>query len=144
MEKAKIKINTKLYEDSTKKKKNDDIDFYTEAKKEVVGKNILLFYDETYGINNEKCITELLINDSKTEIKRLYKGNNLQSNIIFSKGKRHTSKFVTEHGEIDIEVLTKDINNKIDKKGNGTIDIDYEICFENSYTNRYMLNLEIS
>ena len=68
----------------------------------------------------------------------------LSSEIEFKKGKRYKTHYPTAMGNIEMEILTKSITNSIDiEKGQGKLNIEYDIHLSGLSDGKNVINIEI-
>jgi uncharacterized beta-barrel protein YwiB (DUF1934 family) len=68
----------------------------------------------------------------------------IDTEIQFEKGKRFNGFYDTPYGAVEMEVLTDDVVNNINRaKGIGSLNIDYHISLRGLSEGRSRLNIEI-
>ncbi len=134
-------IGKQLYSNEEEEK----VEFMTEGKfVEENDGSIFLVYDESEFSGVEGCTTSLKINGDKVLMQRSGEQVPLDTEIEFEKGKRFTGYYNTPYGAIEMEVLTNEVINKIDRdQGNGTLNIDYHISLRGLAESRSCLDIEI-
>jgi len=123
----------------------EKVEFVTEGKfVEEMDGSISLMYDESDFSGMEGCTTSLRINGEKVLMQRHGALVPLDTEIEFEKGKRFTGYYNTPYGTIEMEVLTNDVVNRINRdKGNGSLNIDYHISLRGVSESRSRLDIEI-
>jgi len=122
----------------------EQLEFVTEGKYYVKDDSIYLLYDESEFSGMAGCTTSLKITDDHIKMKRYGQGLGLDTEIIFEKGKRFKGYYDTPYGSVEMEVLTNDIVNKIEKsEGRGSLNIDYNISLRGLSEGRSILDIQI-
>ena len=122
----------------------EQMEFVTEGKYQEEGDAIVLSYDESElsGING--CTTSLKITGDKILMKRFGVSMPLDTEIQFEKGKRFTGFYDTPFGAVEMEVLTNNVVNNINRAdATGTVNIDYHISLRGLSEGRSRLDIEI-
>lgn len=119
----------------------DEMEFVTEARLFERNDAVYLMYEETELSGVPGCKTLLRFRDDEIQLKRLGKGAGIGNEICFRKGKRYTGLYETPFGAIEMEVLTNDLKNTLSAKGEGQIDIDYDISLKGLLEGRNRLNI---
>ncbi|GAB1475772.1 hypothetical protein MASR2M70_06040 [Bacillota bacterium] len=122
----------------------EQLELVTEGKYYEEDGTMFLSYDESGFSGMEGCTTSLMIRDDEILMKRCGEAVPLDTEIRFEKGKRFTGYYGTPFGAVEMEVLTNDVVNKINKDvPKGSIDIDYHISLRGLSEGRSRLNIEI-
>lgn len=120
------------------------LEFVTEGKYFVKGDSVYLMYDESEFSGMEGCTTSLKITGDNIKMKRYGDSIGLDTEIVFEKGKRFKGFYDTPYGSVEMEVLTNDVVNRIEKnEGRGTLNIDYHISLRGLSEGRSILDIEI-
>ncbi len=120
------------------------LEFVTEGKYYVKGDSVYLLYDESHFSGMEGCTTSLKITGDKIKMKRFGEVIGLDTEIEFEKGKRFKGYYDTPYGSIEMEVLTNDVVNNIQKiEAKGSLNIDYHISLRGLSEGRSILDIEI-
>lgn len=131
-------ISTKAEEDE------QQMEFVTEGRYYEKDDAVYLLYEESEFSGMEGCTTSLKISGDKVRMKRYGDSISLDMAIDFEKGKRFKGFYDTPFGAIEMEVLTNDVVNRIQKEdGKGSLDIDYHISLRGLSEGRSVLNIEI-
>ncbi len=131
-------ISAKEAEDEQK------MEFVTEGRYYEKDDAVYLLYEESEFSGMEGCTTSLKISGDKVRMKRYGDSISLDMAIDFEKGKRFKGFYDTPFGAIEMEVLTNDVVNRIQREdGKGSLDIDYHICLRGLSEGRSVLNIEI-
>lgn len=118
----------------------DVIELVTEGKYYKKGDTTYLVYQESEISGMEGCTTTLKITDDLVSMKRFGTAN---SEIKFKKGVRFNTFYNTPMGNIELEILTKQINNTISDTAKGSIDIEYDISLQGLVEGRNKMNIKI-
>ncbi|HWQ77670.1 MAG TPA: DUF1934 domain-containing protein [Anaerovoracaceae bacterium] len=122
----------------------EQLEFVTEGKYYVKGESVYLLYDESEFSGMEGCTTSLKITGDHIKMKRYGDSIGLDTEIVFEKGKRFKGYYDTPYGSVEMEVLTNDVINRIEKtEGRGTLNIDYHISLRGLSEGRSILDIEI-
>jgi len=122
----------------------EQLEFVTEGKYYVKGDSVYLLYDESEFSGMEGCTTSLEITGDNIKMKRSGESIGLDTEIEFEKGKRFKGYYDTPYGSVEMEVLTNDVVNKIEKaEGKGSLNIDYHISLRGLSEGRSILDIEI-
>ena len=117
------------------------VELITEGKYYSKGDATYLIYRETELSGVQGCTTTLKITDDSINMKRFGAAS---SEIKFEKGKRFNTHYNTPYGNIEMEVLTKKIENGINKKdATGFLNIEYDISLQGLIEGKNNLNIEI-
>lgn len=119
---------------------NDTIELFTEGKYYDKDNAKYLVYEETDISGMEGCTTTLKIAEDKIIMKRY---GNASSELVFEKGKRHTSSYSTPYGNIKMEILTKKLEYTIDDEAKGNISLKYNISLQGLSEGTNDLDIEI-
>lgn len=122
----------------------EQLEFMTEGKFYEKDDSIYLVYDESEFSGMEGCKTSLKITGDKIQMRRYGESVPLDTEIQFEKGKRFIGYYDTPFGAVEMEVLTNDVVNNINKADvKGTLNIDYHISLRGLSEGRNRLDIEI-
>ncbi len=127
----------------TREAGEDEMEFVTEGKLYRRNGTVYLIYEESEFSGVPGCKTRLRLRDGEIQMKRFGEGAGEGNEILFEQGKRYTGYFDTPFGPIPLEVLTNHVSSTIDEKGDGNIDIDYEISLKGLMEGRNTLNITL-
>ena len=127
----------------TREAGEDEMEFVTEGKLYRRNGTVYLIYEESEFSGVPGCKTRLRLRDGEIQMKRFGEGAGEDNEILFEQGKRYTGYFDTPFGPIPLEVLTNHVSSTIDEKGDGNIDIDYEISLKGLMEGRNTLNITL-
>ena len=128
----------------TRDKEEEQLEFVTEGKLYEDGDAVYLTYPESEFSGMLGCTTSLKITKDKIEMRRFGEGTSAETEMEFQKGKRFNGMYETPYGPIEMEVLTNEIINNIDKdNAKGSLNIDYHISLKGLSEGRSRLDIEI-
>lgn len=121
----------------------EQLELVTEGKLEERDGSVYLFYDESEFSGMQGCTTSLKITGDKIRMKRFGDSIGIDTEIEFEKGKRFKGYYDTPYGSVEMEVLTNDVVNKLEKEGKGSLNIDYHISLKGLSEGRSILDIQI-
>lgn len=117
------------------------IELITEGKYYKKGNTTYLVYQETELSGIDGCVTTLKITDDLIKMKRFGAAS---SEIQFEKGKRFNTHYNTPYGNVQMEVVTKKIENTLNTQDvTGFLNIEYNISLQGLLEGRNKINIEI-
>ncbi len=117
------------------------VELITEGKYYQKGESTYLIYKETNLSGIEGCTTSLKVTEDTIHMKRF---GSASSEIHFQKGKRFNTHYNTPYGNVEMEVVTKKIENALNKScASGFLNIEYDISLSGLTEGRNKLNIEI-
>lgn len=116
------------------------IELITEGKLYNKNGSYYLVYDETEISGMEGSTTTLKIQGHKISMKRF--GNN-SSSLIFEKGQKHRTEYMTAYGDMSLEVMTENVDVNISETGKGNIDLLYKLNLSDNMTSNNHLTIDI-
>lgn len=100
-----------------------------------------LVYEESEISGMVGCTTTLKVQDDKIVMKRF---GSAISELVFQKGKRHTTNYSTPYGNFKLEILTKKLDYQIrDDEAEGKISLIYDISIQGLKESSNSLDIEI-
>lgn len=121
----------------------DDLEFVSEGQAHMKGDTLYLLYDESALTGGDMLKTIIKIKDETMSLKRRGKGSEVYE-MFFEKGLRYKTNYHTPYGNIDLEILTRDVVNEINKETlKGKFQIDYEVAFSGKGNDRTRLCIEL-
>ena len=124
-------------------KSEDGMEFITEGRFIRKGDALYLIYEESELSGTLGYTTSLKVTGDKVRMKRYGDDNGLQTAIEFEKGRKFTGWYETPFGTVAIEVLTNDIDNRLEPDGAGTLGIDCSVSLKGVTESRNLLRFEI-
>jgi uncharacterized beta-barrel protein YwiB (DUF1934 family) len=105
----------------------DQMEFVTEGQLYERGGSRYLIYEESEFSGFPGCKTTLKLTGDTVRMRRLGSELGYGTELVFEKGKRFNSRYRTPYGDMDMEVLTRDVVYNLTDEGLGDIDIDYQV-----------------
>ena len=100
---------------------------------------ITLVYDETELTGLEGTTTTFVIDGGMVTLTR---SGELNSQMIFQMGKRHTSLYETPFGELSIDIQTSRLRHNLTEQG-GIMDLRYSISVEHAAAGRNAFKIRV-
>lgn len=119
----------------------DETELVTEGTLEKTEEGWRLSYRESELVDMAGTLT---VFDVHGDWVRLRRSGALNSEMIFEKGKPHTSLYEVPFGTLTIDILTDELSVSLSENG-GTLDIRYRIAVEHTVNghNRFLVNVKI-
>jgi uncharacterized beta-barrel protein YwiB (DUF1934 family) len=119
----------------------DETELVTEGTLEKTEEGWRLSYRESELVDMAGTLT---VFDVHGDWVRLRRSGTLNSEMIFEKGKPHTSLYEVPFGTLTIDILTDELSVSLSENG-GTLDIRYRIAVEHTVNghNRFLVNVKI-
>jgi len=119
------------------------MEFITEGRFARKGDALYLIYEESELSGTMGYTTSLKVSDGKVRMKRYGEDDGIQTAIEFEKGGKFTGWYDTPFGAIEMEVMTNDIDNRLDPEGSGSLGIDCSVSLKGLAESRNLLKFEI-
>ena len=100
---------------------------------------ITLVYEETELTGLEGTTTQFVIDDDTVVLTRY---GALNSQMIFQRGKRHTSLYETPWGTMTVDIATASLAHRLDSHG-GLLDIRYSIAVDHQVTGQNRFKIRV-
>lgn len=120
----------------TKDEEPIELDLFTEGGYIERNGAIFLTYHETELTGSDNKV----VMRAKDNVLHLNRYGNLESRMVFEKGKRETSIYKTPYGEFKIEVLTEDVAMDVCYEY-GKINVDYTVSISGTPEIRHSLSV---
>ena len=107
-------------------------------------------YDESEQLGTEEAKTVLKLSHADGSkkvltIRRYGKNDDEDMDMMLQKGIRNITRYkIPNVGSLDIEVYTLSLEDTLDEEGYGTISVDYRLKFDQFYSRRNKLTVEIN
>jgi uncharacterized beta-barrel protein YwiB (DUF1934 family) len=126
-------------------KAGDDnaMEFITEGRFVQKGDAMYLIFEESELSGVLGYTTSLKVAGGKVRVKRYGEEGGIQTAIEFEKGGKFSGWYETPLGAVEIEVMTNDIDNRLDPEGRGTLGIDCSVSLKGLTESRNLLKFEI-
>lgn len=121
----------------------DVVEFVTEGNMYEKNGSLYYIYDEGEFSGFAGCKTSLKITGDTVKMKRIGKNIGAGTEMVFQTGKRFNSMYYTPYGEVEMEVLTRNIDNTLTEDGHGQITIDYSVNLNNIAEGRNLIKIEV-
>lgn len=148
MKKTDVTINmtSEQYEYDTNEK-IEDFSFWAKGTCQTSEDSIKYLFKESDDLGLGGLKSLLTIKKSKIILNRGLQeadGEPLRK-MVFNINSRFFDKYETPYGMMDLEILTKKIDNQLDKTtGKGTLNIDYEICLGDEIETKNKIKIEVT
>lgn len=101
-------------------------------------------YEESVQAGLEDIRTMLKLSDDSLRIRRYGKGDDDDSDMLLKQGVRNITRYkVPQLASIDLEIYTNKLKGELNEEGYGTIEVDYKIKFDQFYSRRNVLEIEV-
>ena len=127
----------------SKADEGDRMEFFTEGRFFRRGDAMYLTYEESELSGVAGYTTSLKVTGGKVRMKRYAEEGGLQTAIEFEKGEKFKGWYDTPFGAIEMEILTNDVDNRLDPEGSGSIGIDCSVSLKGLTESRNLLKFEI-
>ena len=117
----------------------DGTELMTEGTLELMEDGVCLCYQETELTGMEGTTTAFHVRGSQVILSRTGKVN---SQMVFEKGRQHTSLYETPYGELSVDIQTSQLRHNLTERG-GLLEIKYSIAVEHTVTgiNRFKIRV---
>ena len=122
---------------------DEGMEFFTEGRFGKRGDSLYLIYEESELSGIEGYTTSLKVTGGKVSMKRYSDEGSAQTAIEFEKGGKFTGWYETPFGVVEMEVLTNDVDNRLDPRGHGTLGIDCSVSLKGLAESRNLMRFEI-
>lgn len=127
-------------EETSMEGESDKIEFVTEGNYyERDGKLYLCYKETEISGFDENTTTTVKIDGDTVSMTRF---GNVNTHMVFSRGKRHLSHYETPYGSFTIGILPEAVSVDL-KEGVGNINIEYMIEVDNTPSSTHNLNLNV-
>lgn len=116
------------------------IEMITQGKYYERSGSMFIVYDESELSGMEGSTTTLKIEDEKVMMKRF--GSN-ESKLIFEKGIRHKTAYKTMYGDMEMEIVTSQIDIKKDEEGLKKLDLSYKLNVSPNTEMKNQLSIDV-
>lgn len=101
-------------------------------------------YEESVEAGLEDIRTLLKLKDNTLRIRRFSKDDSDDTDMLLQQGVRHITRYkIPQLACIDLEIFTNRLNGELDEDGYGTIEVDYKIRFDEYFSRRNVLEIEV-
>ena len=119
----------------------DETELLTEGTLEQTAEGWRLSYRESELVGMAGTLTTFDVFPGRVRLRR---SGALNSEMIFEKGRAHTSLYEVDVGTLTVDILTDWLEVSLDEDG-GTMDIRYRIAVEHTLSgkNRFLVNVKV-
>lgn len=121
----------------------ETLEFVTEGQLYERNGATYLIYEESEFSGFPGCKTSLKLTGDKIRMKRIGEKAGFGTEMVFQEGKRFTSSYETPYGEMELEILTNKVNNRLTSEGMGSVDINYHVSLSGMAEGRNELSIEV-
>ena len=101
-------------------------------------------YEESAEAGLEDIRTMLKLKDNTLRIRRYGNDEDDDSDMFLQQGTLHITRYkIPQLASIDLEVYTNKLSGNLDEEGYGTIEVDYKIRFDQYFSRRNVLEIEV-
>ena len=101
-------------------------------------------YEESEQVGFEDARTLLKLSDDNIRIRRYGKNDDEGMDMTLEPGILNITRYqMPQNLHLDLEVYTNKIDNNLDEDGYGTISVDYKIKFDQFFSRRSILEIEV-
>ncbi len=125
--------------------KEDSIEIHTEGTMYSKGKAMYISYEESEKAGLEDMRTLLKLKEGAISIRRFGKDAvNLDMDMELKPGIRNITRYKAPSVPLlELELYTNSLDENLDEEGYGTISVDYRIKFDQMFTRRNILEIEV-
>lgn len=122
----------------------DSVEIMTDGQVFQRANAIYITYNESAEAGLEDSRAILKVKDNAVQIKRYGKDDELTMDMQLEEGLMTITRYhIPQLTSIDLEVYTNKVDIDLDEEGFGKINIDYRIKFDESYSRRTKLDVEV-
>ena len=124
--------------------KEDSIEILTEGTMYQKNNARYITYEESEQIGFEDARTLVKLSDDNIRIRRYGKNDDEGMDMTLEPGILNITRYqMPQNLHLDLEVYTNKIDNNLDEDGYGTISVDYKIKFDQFFSRRSILEIEV-
>ena len=122
----------------------DTVEILTEGTMYSKDNATYITYEESVEAGLEDIRTMLKLTDSSLRIRRYGKDEDDNSDMILQQGVLNITRYkIPQLASIDLEVYTNKLSGEINEEGYGSIEVDYKIKFDQYFSRRNLLEIEV-
>ena len=122
----------------------DTVEILTEGTMYSKDNATYITYEESAEAGLEDIRTMLKLTGNTLRIRRYGKGEDDDTDMLLQQGVRNITRYkIPQLASIDLEVYTNKLAGKLDEEGYGTIEVDYKIRFDQYFSRRNVLEIEV-
>lgn len=135
-----------LYEDELEEEQEDEeidgpIEMYSEGELYITDDRVIIAYDESELTGMEGSHTQVRFERNQPGLVTMMRSGNVNTILVFEKGKRHICTYQTPYMPFEICVYTKEVTNNLLESGR--IDLDYIVEIRGAQAERTQFTIEI-
>ena len=124
--------------------KEDSLEILTEGTMYQKNNARYITYEESEQVGFEDARTLLKLSDDNIRIRRYGKNDDEGMDMTLEPGILNITRYqMPQNLHLDLEVYTNKIDNNLDEDGYGTISVDYKIKFDQFFSRRSILEIEV-
>ena len=124
--------------------KEDSIEILTEGTMYQKNNARYITYEESEQIGFEDARTLVKLSDDNIRIRRYGKNDDEGMDMTLQPGILNITRYqMPQNMHLDLEVYTNKIDNNLDEDGYGTVSVDYKIKFDQFFSRRSILEIEV-
>ena len=117
------------------------IEMFSEGELYVTDERVIIAYDESELTGMEGSHTQVRFERCNDGLVTMMRSGNVNTILVFEKGKRHICTYQTPYMPFEICVFTKDVKNTLLE--NGVIELDYIVEIRGAQAERTQFKIEI-
>ena len=122
----------------------DTVEILTEGTMYSKDNATYITYEESVEAGLEDIRTLLKLSDNSLRIRRYGNNSDDDSDMLLQQGVLNITRYkIPQLASIDLEVYTNTLNGSIDEEGYGRIEVDYKIKFDQYFSRRNLLEIEV-
>lgn len=127
----------------------DSVEIQTEGTIYSKNDSTYITYEESekLGMNEARAILKLsqLSDDKKSlQIRRYTKTNDDDLDMVLQQGVHNITRYkIPQLGSLDLDIYTVELKDNLDEEGYGRINVDYRLKFDQFYSRRNKLEIEV-
>lgn len=122
----------------------DTVEILTEGTLYCKDNATYITYEESAEAGLEDIRTLLKYKDNTLRIRRFSKTDDDDTDMLLQQGVRHITRYkIPQIASVDLEIFTNRLKGELDEDGYGTIEVDYKIRFDQYFSRRNLLEIEV-
>ena len=127
----------------------DSLEIMTEGTLYHKNEDTYITYEESEKLGLEDIKTLLKLSPARDDrkslsIRRYGKGEDDDMNMVLQQGIKNITRYkIPQIASLDLEIYTNKLEDSLNEEGYGTISVDYKIKFDQYYSRRNLLEIEV-
>ena len=117
----------------------DTTELMTEGTLELTEGGLRLTYEESALTGMEGTTTTFEVSGPQVILRR---AGSVNSQMVFEKGRQHTSLYETPFGELSVDIQTSSLRHNLSERG-GILEIQYSIAVEHTVTGKNSFKIRV-